>query len=68
MIYTNPEYKNHTIKSEPGWLIVHASSIMMAKQAIAIGKKCGVPKCKVTVKGYTGDVEKFAEVKRIEPK
>ena len=67
MIYVNPEYNNHMIKSEPDWLIVHASNIMIAKQAISIGKKCGVPKCWITVKGYTGDVEKVAVVKRIEP-
>ena len=64
MNYTNPTYKNHIIKSEPDWVVVDASSIMMAKQAIKIGKECDIPKCQITVKDFTGTIEKFATVKK----
>ncbi len=65
MNYTNPTYKNHVMKSEPAWLIVEASTIRIAKQAISIGKRCAVPKCKITVKDYTGQIENFATVTKI---
>ena len=65
MNYTNPTYKNHVMKSEPNWVVLEATNIMIAKQAISIGKKCSVPKCKITVKGYDGEIEKSATVKRI---
>ena len=65
MIIENPTYQNHVMKSEPNWLVVEASCIRIAKQAIAICKRCGVPKCKITVNGYTGEIENYATVTKI---
>ncbi len=65
MNYTNPTYKNHVIKSEPDWLVVEASNIRIAKQAIAICKRCSIKKCKITVNGYNGNLENFATVTKL---
>ncbi len=60
-------FRDFATPHHPNWLIVESNNMIVAEEAIRIAEKCDVKKCKIIVKYYDGNADRFAVVKRIKP-